>query len=242
MTPAALTEDGRPKARRFRTCWLPLPLDGGGLSLLAVENLEALVNREALLRDELAGAEPPYWAHLWTGSKALARRLAALGVGPGQRLLDAGCGLGAVALAAAWLGAKAFASDRAREPLACLSVSARANGLCVLAWQGDLLRPGTRTLFDWVCAADVTYDPMLQRGLLALAEEQLAPGGTLLCADSVRTYDTGWLVESQQRGWHVESWMDQEEEQGRPVWVRFSILKRSGAAGHPPLPTQEESP
>ena len=41
------------------------------LTLLRVKDLERLVDREALLRDDTE--EPPYWAHLWTGALTLAR-------------------------------------------------------------------------------------------------------------------------------------------------------------------------
>ena len=37
------------------------------VSLYRVSHLEDLVDREALLRDDVA-AEPPYWAHLWLGA------------------------------------------------------------------------------------------------------------------------------------------------------------------------------
>ena len=43
------------------------------LTLLRVKDLEQMVDREALLRDDTE--EPPYWAHLWTGALTLARKI-----------------------------------------------------------------------------------------------------------------------------------------------------------------------
>jgi predicted nicotinamide N-methyase len=211
--------------KKVRTAWASLRLGGRELSLLVVENLSALVDVERLLADE-AAEEPPYWAHLWSGSMVLARRLETYGVGAGQRLLDVGCGLGVVALAAAALGARAFAFDRESQALALLSASAKANGLRVFAWCGDLLLPATEASFDWICAADVTYDPRLQQALLAFAERSLAPTGTLLCAESVRLYDTDWLRPVEERGWNVTSSLVREEDQERPVWVRLTAIRR----------------
>src|SRR5262245_10393590 len=45
------------------------------VSLYRVSRLEDHVDRESLLRDDRT-VEPPYWAHLWVGAIALARRLA----------------------------------------------------------------------------------------------------------------------------------------------------------------------
>ena len=43
--------------------------------ILVVADLERYVDRDALLRDA-DGPEPPYWAHLWTASRVLARIVA----------------------------------------------------------------------------------------------------------------------------------------------------------------------
>src|SRR5258707_10668965 len=48
---------------------------GVRISLYQVAKLEDLVDRDALLRDDLV-PDPPYWAHLWIGATALARFLA----------------------------------------------------------------------------------------------------------------------------------------------------------------------
>ena len=63
------------------------------VSLYQVARIEDLVDRESLLRDDFV-PEPPYWAHLWIGARALGRALAESDELRGQRVLDLGCGLG----------------------------------------------------------------------------------------------------------------------------------------------------
>src|SRR6185436_8836923 len=72
----------------------PLELRFGDTSVsVAVPiELERHVDAEALLRDAEA-PEPPYWLHLWTGSRALARTVAERGGWQGLRVADVGCGL-----------------------------------------------------------------------------------------------------------------------------------------------------
>jgi len=48
--------------------------------------------------------EPPYWAHLWTGSRALARWVAMEIECPGKRVVEIGCGLGLAGIVAARRG------------------------------------------------------------------------------------------------------------------------------------------
>src|SRR5262245_23926572 len=97
---------------------------GDVVALWQVDDLERYVDRHALLGVE-DPAEPPYWAHLWSGARVLA---GAVPVRPG-RTIELGCGLGLPALTAARRGGRVTFVDRARAPLALVHESAAARGL-----------------------------------------------------------------------------------------------------------------
>jgi predicted nicotinamide N-methyase len=143
----------------------------GVVSLWQVEDLESHVDRAALLAAD-DPAEPPYWAHLWSGASVLA---AAVPRNAG-RVVEIGCGLGLPGLVAAQRGAASVVFvDREATPLAFVRESLRANRLDAAACLvGDFIRPPLRRSFDLVLAAEIVYD---RAGFDALAEALAALAG-----------------------------------------------------------------
>src|SRR5262245_5204098 len=82
------------------------------LALWRVADLEQHVDRTALLAGD-DPPEPPYWAHLWSGSQLLASAV------PRGRAtaIELGCGLGLPGLVAAQRGARVTFVDRVAAPL-----------------------------------------------------------------------------------------------------------------------------
>jgi predicted nicotinamide N-methyase len=101
----------------------------------------------------------PYWAELWPSATALAQRIAAQ-PGGGRRLLELGCGLGLVALAAIQAGFDVTATDYYDEALAFTQLNARHNGLQLPATRlVDWRRPPDDLgRFDLVVASDVLFE------------------------------------------------------------------------------------
>lgn len=203
------------EACRFVAC------DVGGfvVDVAVVADLAALVDAQALLRD-VEPEEPPYWAHLWVGSRALARHVAAQRP-RAERAIDIGCGVGLAGLTAAHLGIATTFVDRSVEALTFVRASARHANYDVQLVQTDLLAPGLRGRFPLCLAADVTYDPALQVGLAQFLAEHLAPNGIAWCAESVRTADRGFLDACSERGLRATSWQVVEEDEGVPVVLRL---------------------
>lgn len=196
--------------------------------LWTVRNLAEHVDTEALLRDPDA-PEPPYWAHLWPGSRVLAR-LVAEQARPGRRVLEIGCGLGLVGLVAADHGAEVTMFDHDPTGVAFAEANLTRHGRQADLRVADLLDPqladdlASTGGFDLAVAADVTYDPALQEGLARLAARVLRPGGRLLCAESVRTLDRGLHRACEALGLRVEEREERDEDEGRPIRVRLTVV------------------
>ena len=195
------------------------------IDLLTVRRLEDYVDTEALLRDAHA-PEPPYWAHLWTGSRHLARLLATRVACAGRRAVDIGCGLGLVGVVAARQGARVIAIDSAHAALAFARVNAARNACALHVVQADVAHPGLRGPFDLCLAADVTYDPRLQQAIGAFLAAHLSPTGEAWSVESVRTMDPGFRRACEARGLRVSEYEDREPEDGRDVWVRVTTVTR----------------
>ena len=208
----------------YPTRAVSVSLDGLDIRLVTVADLAAYVDTAALLRDADA-PEPPYWAHLWPGSRALARRVAAGLARPGQRVLEVGCGLALAGIAAALRGAAVTLLDAAPEAAAFARANAARNACRAGVVVADLSRPPLRGRFDLCLAADVTYDPFLQQALATLLYQHLAPGGVAVCAESVRTFDQRFQQACVDRGLTVEEEEAEEPDDGRPVRIRMTTVR-----------------
>jgi predicted nicotinamide N-methyase len=213
-------------AAEYRTQPVVLELGAAAVRLQVVSALEEHVDAAALLRDPGA-PEPPYWMHLWPGSRALARQIAAARDWRGLRVADVGCGLGLAGLVAARLGARVVLVDAVLDALRLARWSSRLNGLAVEAVQSDVRRPGLRGPFDAVLLADVTYDPELQEALAELLAGTLAERGVGLCADSVRHRDPGFRRACERRGLCLSEREVRELDEGRPLAVRLAEVRRT---------------
>jgi predicted nicotinamide N-methyase len=150
------------------------------------ESADALLNlitEEDFQRDDRL----PYWADIWPSSRILAERVAARR-GAGCRLLELGCGVGLVALAAAAAGFSVLATDYYAEALEFASENARLNGLPgigtrLVDWRN---LPTDLGHFDLVVASDVLYERPNAALVVAAIAHFLAEDGTALITDPGR--------------------------------------------------------
>jgi predicted nicotinamide N-methyase len=192
---------------------------GTALGCYAVADLEALVDRGALLRGE---AEPPYWAYLWSGARALAHYLTRWTALRGRRVLEIGCGLGLPGIVAAAAGAEVTFVDGARPALAFVRATLRANGLRAALVCADYRTLSPAARFDLVLAAEVAYEPERFDDLAATLARHLAPAGAALVADGFRT-DTRPLYRAlAAHGFATRAVELQMMEEGRPARVRLT--------------------
>jgi len=202
-------------------------VDGDVVALWQVDDLERYVDRHALLAAE-DPAEPPYWAHLWSGARVLARSVP---VRPG-RTIELGCGLGLPGLTAARRGGRVTFVDRARAPLAFVRASAVASDLeGVDAVAADFAAGGIAGRFDLVLLAEVLYDRVAFPAIARAVADHLAEGGLALLADGARIDTRAFYPELAVLGLEVETTAHGVEADGVTEAIALSAIRWRGSIG-----------
>lgn len=189
---------------RFLTTTTDVDLAGGPTHLVRPRSAEDLISEAEFDRDERL----PYWAEVWPSSIALARALPEL-VPAGTRMLELGCGIGLVSVAAARCGISVLATDyyvdallfTRRNVLADSGIDPDTQLVDWRAWPHDIGR------FDRVVASDVLYE----RPYAALVADALAASltddGVAFIADPGRTALPAFIEACVARGLQVSSRM-----------------------------------
>ncbi len=193
--------------RQFVTATDTVTLHDWPVELLRPRNSDDLISEADFVRDDRL----PYWADLWPSSRILADYLLQSDRAPDHRpslarhqsqsggvharlarrppsLLELGCGLGLVTMAAMRAGYEVLATDYYEDALRFT----RANAARALGRE-----PVTRHIdwrdfpvdlpgFDRIVAADVLYEKTYPPLLSAAIARVLAPGGEAIIADPGR--------------------------------------------------------
>ena len=205
----------------YRAILTQVLLDTGGVALWQVDDLERYVDRHALLAGD-DPAEPPYWAHLWSGARVLAD---AVPPRPG-RTIELGCGLGLPGLAAARRGAAVTFVDRAPAPLAFVRASAAANGIHpVDVVAADFAAGGITGRFDLVLLAEVLYDRAAFPAIARVIAARLSSAGLALLADGARIDTRAFYPELAALGLRVETTSRRIQADGVTEMIALSAIR-----------------
>jgi predicted nicotinamide N-methyase len=149
----------------------------------------------------------PYWAHLWPAAIRTAEAIVRFGWTPRGSILELGCGVGLVGIAAAIAGertgARVTLSDYDAEAVAVAMHNARRNGLSnvtarLLDWREP---PGER--FRTVIGCDLLYEERDHAPLLDALERLLEPGGLCWLGDPGRTRAIDFWHRAEERGYGI---------------------------------------
>lgn len=203
-----------------------LPCDP--IALYTLSDPARSIDAEALLREAVI-PDPPYWALVWTGARAIAATVATLSLPASARVLDLGCGLGLSGLAAAQRGAAVTFGDYLEAPLefvrATLARSATAGcSVRTIDFTGGH-DDGAR--YDLILAADIVYDPAHYVPLAAFLDRHLSPGGAILLTESLRADASVFVEGLLARGFEDEKSSLWVAEDGRRERTWLHTLRRS---------------
>jgi predicted nicotinamide N-methyase len=173
--------------RQFTTASDTLVVGDWEVELLRPRNADDLISEADFVRDDRL----PYWADLWPSARVLAAALTESRMppdGPPPRLLELGCGLGLVSIAALRAGYEVMATDYYGDALRFTAAN---------AWRAVGRPPATRLVdwrhfphdmgtFDRVVAADVLYEHAYGPLIAQAIAETLAPTGVAIIADPGR--------------------------------------------------------
>jgi predicted nicotinamide N-methyase len=177
-----------------------LPFPGQPVGITKIADLEALL--EAI--DPVTFAEDerlPYWAELWPAAVGLACHVMQHLDLAGQHVLELGCGLGLVSVAAALQGARVLCTDYEPEALAFARHNARRNACQHIRFRlVDWRRPALRRRYSTILASDVIYEARNFGPLITLLQRFLARGGTAMFADPGRVNAVPFFALLRQRG------------------------------------------
>jgi predicted nicotinamide N-methyase len=177
-------------------------LGGRSLRMLRPRDGDAILD-ELLAEDDPEEERLPFWTQLWPSGTALARAVAGRSLA-GRRVLELGCGLGLVSVAAALAGAEVLAVDRSPEAVTFTAANAARNGarvttaVCAFDQPEPLLAAAP---WDLVLAADVLYEQRNVPVLLWLLPRLVGPGGEVWLADPGRNGLEAFLPGTEATGW-----------------------------------------
>jgi predicted nicotinamide N-methyase len=152
-----------------------------------------------------SGSEPDvYWARLWPTALTMGAWVAQTGWPAGTHLLELGCGIGLVGLAALAAGCRVTFSDQVPIAVELARFNARQNGFpesggLVFDWRHPPRRP-----FDGIVGSDILYDRSSHAALVDVLEATLRPDGIAWIGDPGRYHVAAFVDLAWDRGFDVE--------------------------------------
>lgn len=216
--------------QRYDTTETYVDIQGHRLSVTRIADLEALVDHI----DPITFAEDeriPYWAELWPSSVALANYVCQHLSLQGQRVLELGCGLGLVGLAAAQQGGRVLCTDYEADALDFARHNARQNAYASMRFRlVDWRSPANlRRRYDCILAADVIYEARNFAPLIALLHRFLARHGMAIFAEPGRVNAVPFFALLRQYGFTYHKTLYALEWEGsHSIWM-YTIRYRRHA-------------
>ncbi len=145
----------------------------------------------------------PYWAYLWPAAIYMSQAVMKGDWPQGTRVLELGCGVGLVGLAACAKGCRVTMTDYEAKAVAVAQHNARLNGFEEFeAFELDWRTPPSTT-FPAIIGCDLLYEQRNHVPILDLLEVMLEPGGLCWLADGGRNVAHQFWYLARERGYAV---------------------------------------
>ena len=165
----------------YDTVTTPVTIDGQTLKLFTPASIDRFINPDDVMDNF------PLWAKIWEASGVLASYLVSLPPDPMKTMLEIGCGLGMVGIAAAKAGHRITMTELNPDALNFARANAIANGCPEVAIEKlDWNAPQLEDRFDMIVGSETVYKTEDIDGLESLFDRYLNPGGTIILAEGVR--------------------------------------------------------
>lgn len=168
----------------------------------------------------------PYWSYLWPAATTMGAALSLSGWPAGTPILEVGCGVGLVGVAALQQGWRVTFSDYDPTSVQCALLNAERNGVAehaqglVLDWRSP--PPGT---WPVILGCEVTYEARNHPVLLDLLEVMLAPDGVVWFGDPGRSQAPRFVAQALERGFVVRVLNANLQSRGHETRSEFQIIE-----------------
>ncbi|MBI4536116.1 MAG: methyltransferase domain-containing protein [Ignavibacteriae bacterium] len=213
-TYASLLREKRSRiASRYDIIEKEVEVAGTLFSLIKVRDSNKLVDEidpKVFAEDERF----PYWADIWASSIELARYCLGETLLRGKRVLELGCGLGLVGIAAAKAGAHVTMSDYEVDELefawcnAVMNLPPQVLASSVTVSNLDW-RYAVSGMFDVVLASDIVYERTSFLPIIRLLRQVLAPRGLAIFTDPSRSVGEEFFKTADLEGFAVKTRLHQ---------------------------------
>ena len=167
--------------RTYDAVTTPVTINGQTLRLFTPASIDRFINPDDMMDNF------PLWAKIWEASGVLASYLTGLPPNPMKTMLEIGCGLGMVGIAAARAGHRITMTELNPDALNFARANALANDCPQIAIERlDWNAPHLDGRFDTIVGSETVYKTEDIDGLEAMFDRYLNPGGTIILAEGVR--------------------------------------------------------
>ncbi|MFQ5730454.1 MAG: methyltransferase [Planctomycetaceae bacterium] len=177
--------------------------------------------------------EMPYWPYLWPAALAMAQRVCRADWPRPCRVLEIGCGIGLVGLAALVRGDTVSFGDYRVEAVALALHNARRNGFTNCNGERLDWRDPPAGRFDVILGCDVIYERRDHAPVLNLADAMLAPGGVCWIGDPGRRQADLFARDARSRGFRVSLFDAIGDPVDNPADGEFRLIQLQFATGSP---------
>ena len=194
------------------------------LKLTVPDRPDALLDERTVVAANRRDDYVPLWAYLWPAAIPMAKAVLKADWPKGTRVLELGCGVGLVGIAALAKGCRVALTDYDARSVAAARHNARLNGFenfeaFALDW-----RQPSATTYPVILGCDLLYEQRHLRPILELLDVMLEPGGTCWLTDGGRKVAHQLWYLARERGYAV-SMRDPEGREIKTPGLNYQLFE-----------------